>query len=79
MTMVDIDDLELGISYQDAGPWRSYHLTAIGGTIEEAIEDASISEIDQDGGELCTYALEDAPEDVYKRSEEVIKRKAGVL
>lgn len=50
-------DTELGIEYQDAGPWRSYHLYASGDSIQELIEDSSISEIDQDGGELDCYGI----------------------
>ena len=46
-----VEDGDLGISYEDEGPWRSYDLTdCYGDTPFEAIEQCIISEIDQDGG-----------------------------
>ncbi len=57
-------DTNLDTDYQDEGPWRSYTLSAYGDSLEELIADACISEVDQDGGELNTYSLEDAPNDV---------------
>lgn len=60
-------DTDLGVSYQDIGPWRSYQLTAYGDSFNELLEDASISEIDQDGGELAgPYPLEDATNEVHE-------------
>ena len=57
---------DLGIDYRDAGPWRSYELTAGGDTQAELIEDATISETDQDGGELDCYGFEDASNEVQE-------------
>jgi hypothetical protein len=51
---------DTGVFYQDAGPWRSYELEAYGDTVQEALDGAYIYEIDQDGGELNLYSLEDA-------------------
>jgi hypothetical protein len=59
------DCYDLDVDHQDAGPWRSYELTASGDTFEELAKDATISEIDQDGGELNSYAVGDARPEVY--------------
>ena len=61
---IEEDDLE--VFYQDVGPWRSYSLSTSGISISELVENGWIFEIDQDGGELDSYALEDAPNDVIK-------------
>lgn len=64
---------ELPINYQDAGPWRSYHLEAAGNTYEELLTDAYIAEVDQDGGELNFYPLSEAGNAVYDAAERVLK------
>lgn len=66
-------DEDLGIMYQDSGPWRSYQLTASGNTFEELLEDATISEVDQDGGELNCYGLDDADTEVERETIKLIK------
>ncbi len=66
-------DTDLGVSYQDEGPWRSYQLTASGDTLEELLEDANIAEIDQDGGDLDFYPLEDASNEVEKQATKLIE------
>lgn len=58
-------DTDLGIDYRDSGRWRSYQLYASGNSEAELMEDATISEIDQDGGDLATYGLEDASNEVH--------------
>ncbi len=60
---------DVGISYADCGPWRSYDIDGAGDTIEEFFENAVISEVDQDGGELDCYGLEDAPNEVINAVE----------
>jgi len=55
-------DQDLGIEYRDCGKWRSYQLTAQGNTIEELIESATISEVDQDGGEITCYDIGEGSE-----------------
>ena len=50
---------DLEIDYQDSGIWRSYELSASGNTLEEMLEDATISEIDQDGETLDCYGIEE--------------------
>ena len=57
-------ETELGIPYEDCGAWRSYHLMAEGNDIGELWADAHISEVDQDGGDINDYPLEDAGNDV---------------
>lgn len=57
---------DLGISYQDSGPWRSYSISAGGDNIDELMEDVTISETDQNGGELDCYGLDAASNDVYE-------------
>jgi hypothetical protein len=63
---------DMDISYQDAGPWRSYHLDTYGNSVEELCENATIAEIDQDGGELDCYGYDDAWGEVQKRAREMI-------
>lgn len=53
-----VDNYELPIEYADSGAWRSYTLDAAGDTLEELLKDATISEIDQDGGTLNCYGIE---------------------
>lgn len=67
-----IDDDDIGIDYRDCGPWRSYRMDSYGDTREELIANATIAEVDQDGGELDCYGLADAPNDVYERCEQII-------
>jgi hypothetical protein len=43
----------------DRNYFTSYELTAYGNSLEELIKDASVSEIDQDGGEINTTSIED--------------------
>lgn len=67
-------DTDCGVAYEDCGPWRSYQLYSWGNTEAELIENAQISEIDQDGGDLDTYALEDAPAQIEKVCLRIIQR-----
>lgn len=62
----NIDESDIGIEYQDAGPWRSYGLESSGETIEELFENATIYETDQDGGEIDSYSIDDAEVEVYR-------------
>lgn len=57
-----MEDDYLGVDYQDAGPWRSYHVSdAIGDSIKGVIEQLTVAEVDQDGGELDCYGFDDSP------------------
>jgi hypothetical protein len=60
---IEVNDLE--VMYQDSGAWRSYALATFGETVDQLVENASIYEIDQDGGELNSYDLGDASGEVY--------------
>ncbi len=63
-----IQDGDLGISYQDEGPWRSYEVVdCCGETPQDAVENLTVSEIDQDGGELDCYGFDDAPYEVQNK------------
>lgn len=61
-------DTTLDLMYQDEGPWRGYTLAAQGETLYELMENATISEIDQDGGELRCYGLFEASNTVFKEA-----------
>lgn len=55
--VVDVDDI--GVEYRGPGPWKNYALYSQGRTLDELIEEAAITEVDQDGGELRTYGIDD--------------------
>lgn len=59
-------DVDLNVAWQDAGVWRSYQLIAEGDSIDALVENAIIEEIDQDGGTLNHYGIEDASNEVSK-------------
>jgi hypothetical protein len=78
---IDISE-DTGVFHEDTGPWRSYELEAYGNTVEEALESAYIYEIDQDGGELNLYGLEDASSKLQKVARMMIDdaaKKAGLV
>lgn len=64
-TKYSVEGRDLGIDYQDIGPWRSYILTTSGDSLEECLNEAIIEEVDQDGGTLRSYSLDQANQDVY--------------
>jgi hypothetical protein len=63
---------DLGIDYCDEGPWRSYQLETYGNSLDECLKNAGIEEVDQDGGSLRFYDLEDG-------SNEVIEKATGII
>ncbi len=67
-----LDDIGIETEINDSSPWRVYHLTAWGNTREELRASAGISEVDQDGGEVANYSLEEAPNAVIERVESMI-------
>jgi len=54
-----IEEQDFGPDYQDSGSWRSYDLESYGSTRQELIENAGISETDQDGGTIDSYDIVD--------------------
>lgn len=70
---------DIGVHYQDEPPWRSYYLETSGDTLIELIDNAQISEIDQDGDEIRTYELNEASNEVIKAAEKIIHYEASEL
>jgi hypothetical protein len=66
-------DTELGIDFADEGMWRSYHIEASGDSLIEMIQNATVSEIDQDGGTIDAYGLVDASPQIENASLDVLK------
>ncbi len=48
-------EMVLSEEFADEGPWRSYNLESYGDSLKELWDNATVSEVDQDGGELVTY------------------------
>lgn len=59
-------DVELPTEYRDSGQWRFYRLTSFGRTLQQLVREATIEEVDQDGGTITCYGLGDAPSDVER-------------
>ena len=72
-----IDESDIGVDFQDEGPWRCYGVQSEGSTIEELFDNATIYETDQDGGELNCYSLEDASQEVYTAAARVLGKFIG--
>jgi len=70
-------DTDTGVKYRDAGVWRNYQLVTCGETAYECFHGATIAEIDQDGGDLDCYALEDADEKVIDAAIQIIESSCG--
>lgn len=65
---------DLGLDYQDEGPWRSYELYTYGESLTELLENATIGEIDQDGGELDCYNLKGASNEIQDIVDRIIAK-----
>lgn len=74
MSKIQIDGYDLDVEWRDSGKWRSYELTTHGDTVQQAIDNAAISEVDQDGGEIDTYGFDDASNEVQKAVMNVINK-----
>ncbi len=74
MFKIQIENLDLEVDHRDSGGYRSYELSCEGNTLEQCMETAYIAEIDQDGGELDTYPLDDSDGDVFFQAVYQIKR-----
>lgn len=68
---IQIDE-DLGVNYQDEGPWRSYQLTTHGSDLFDLLDNATIEEVDQDGGELNSYGINEASLEVYSAAQILI-------
>ena len=69
--LIEISE-DTGVEYADSGRWRSYDLYTTGRSYEELFDNASISETDQDGGEIKTYDLQDADQEVQEAAFKII-------
>jgi hypothetical protein len=67
-------DEDTGVDFCDAGVWRSYQVSGYGDTASELYQSLTISEVDQDGGELDTYNLAEAREDVIEAAMHIFTR-----
>jgi len=74
MINVIIDCEEMGVEYRDEGVWRSYILNVSGNLQDDLGANASVTEVDQDGGEITTYALLDSCEAVRERGYDMIEK-----
>lgn len=63
---------ELNVEFTDEGPWRSYRLYTSGRYIQDFIDNASIEEIDKDGGTLRTYELDKSSDEVLQAAIKII-------
>lgn len=70
--MIEIDVQGWGEASSD-GRWLNYdYLVACGDTLEELMDDASVSTSDQDGGEGWTVHIGDLPNAEYAMAEALI-------
>ena len=67
-------DTDLGLEYQDEGPWRSYNLTTNGSSLQELLDNATISEVDQDGGDLDYYGFNEASNKIQELVDVIIAK-----
>lgn len=59
-----IEGLDVGIG--DRNYFTNFELDASGDNLQELIASATVSEIDQDGGEIDCIGLDDVPKDVFR-------------
>lgn len=71
---VVIENEELGVDWQDAGPWRSFELGAEGECLANLLDDAGVAAIDQDGGEMYLDKLYDCSGEIVEAAEVLIAR-----
>lgn len=57
---VIIENEELGVDWEDEGPWRSFHLDTEGECLANLLDNASVAAVDQDGGDLYNESLYDS-------------------
>ena len=71
---MNIEINDIGIDYRDSGPWRYYSLITAGDTLSELMNNAVISEVDQDGGELNSYGLDNASNEIQDKVLELLTK-----
>ncbi len=69
-----IEDAEMQTEYCDAGPWRSYRLDTHGNSLHECLVNATITAVDQDGGELYTESLVACGDPLWSEAEKKINK-----
>jgi hypothetical protein len=79
VSIYQIDISDIGIKWQDAGPWRSYGVESYGDSENDLLANAVVYETDQDGGEINCYALYDANTDVREAAKKKILEVIGSL
>lgn len=67
----------LGVEYRDCGQWRDYYLESWGETLDELIDNATIAEIDQDGGEITCYGIWGGPSEVERAAIKELEELTG--
>lgn len=67
-------DADTRVEYCDEGQFRNFQLITEGDNVDQLLDNAQISEVDQDGGELDTYPLDDARSDVIRAANKIIMR-----
>lgn len=70
--MYMVIEKQLDTMHSDEGPWKSYELYAEGNNLDQLMETAIISEIDQDGDDLRHYSIGNASWEVFKEAEQII-------
>jgi len=67
-------DTDLGIDYCGSGRFRPYGLSTYGNSYYELLNNVTVSEVDQDGGEIVSYGLEECSREVEGAVEREIRR-----
>lgn len=67
-------DTDTEVDFADSGAWRSFQLTTHGSSLTELMTNATIAEIDQDGGDINCYDLEDASNEIQDVCDCIIAR-----
>lgn len=75
--MMHVIEQDLGISIEDDGPWRGLYLSTEGENLVELVLNATITEVDQDGGDHNVHCLEDANSKVQRVVSLLISEKLG--
>lgn len=73
--MLHVAVLDIGIDYADAGQWRSYGFETFGMNKKELLDNCTVFETDQDGGELNSYSLDKASNPVYDQVKRILQKK----